>query len=152
MKNALAATLILLLTNPGFAAGAWADLAAVPPGRNIRVHTAAGKHSGALLAVSEQAVTFRSGAGIEVAIPRPDVVKLYVETRSRRLRNTIIGTAVGVAAGAVLYGTLGSWFRNEGRDDTGIMLAVPIAIGAAAGGALPTGRMKKIYDAAKPAD
>jgi hypothetical protein len=92
-------------------------------------------------------MTMASRRGGTVAVSRGDVQRVYVRTKSHRARNAIIGTAIGVAAGAVLYGTLGSWFRNEGREDTGWMLAVPIGVGAGVSAALPTGTMRKIYDA-----
>ena len=53
--------------------------------------------------------------------------------------------AVGVAAGAVLYGTVGEILRNETGDEPGV-LVVPIVIGAGVGPVIPTGGWKKIYD------
>ena len=72
---------------------------------------------------------------------------MYSQSQSHRVRNTMIGTVVGVAVGVTLYGTLGALFRNESADDTTPMLVAPMAVGAALGAVLPTGRMMKIYDA-----
>lgn len=115
----------------------------------VRVETATGKQIGTLLSASDEALRFTTTEGTDVSVGRTEIRKVYVRTKSHRVRNAIIGTAVGVAVGAVIYGTLGALFRNEGRDDTALMLAVPIGIGSAVGAALPTGSMKKVYDAAK---
>jgi hypothetical protein len=141
---------VALLSAPAVArsaTGSWEDVAGLPSGEQVRIHTASQRYEGVLASVSDTEIAITPAGGASVGIPRSDVQRVYVRTKSHRVRNTIIGTAIGVAAGAVLYGTLGSWFRNEGRDDTGWMLAVPIGIGAGVSAALPTGTMRRIYDA-----
>jgi hypothetical protein len=129
------------------AANAWDAVSALTPGQQVRIHTGSERHEGTLSAVSENGLTLTPASGQAVTLSRSEVQRVYIRTKSHRVRTTIIGTAVGVAAGVVLYGTLGSWFRNEGRDDTAWMLGVPIGIGAGVSAALPTGGMRKIYDA-----
>ena len=127
----------------------WTRVAELPANAVVRVETATGKQTGTLLSVSDEVLRFTTKEGTDVSVGRAEIRKVHVRTKSHRVRNAIIGTAVGVAVGAVIYGTLGALFRNEGRDDTALMLAVPIGIGSAVGAALPTGSMKKVYDAAK---
>jgi hypothetical protein len=148
MKPSVFPVLAFLLAE-AVAAGAsdsWTALLALSPGEHVRVQTASERHEGTLTGKSATGITITPATGGPVAVERADVQRVFVRTKSHRLRNAIIGTAIGVAAGAVLYGTLGSWFRNEGRDDTSWMLAAPIGIGAGVSAALPTGAMRKIYE------
>jgi hypothetical protein len=125
----------------------WTRVTALRAGETVRIETASGKQTGRFISASDEAVRFTSGGGLEVSVARSEAKRVYVQSQSRRVRNTIIGAAVGVAVGAVIYGTLGTLFRNEGDEQTGYMLALPIAAGTAVGAALPTGSMKKVYDA-----
>jgi hypothetical protein len=128
--------------------GSWESVLAVPAGQRVRVETAQMKQTGAFVAASADALIIRTGEAGQVEIARSGITRVYMQKRSNRLRNTLIGLGVGVAAGAVLYGTIGQIFRSEGAESGGF-LAAPIAIGAAVGAALPTGGMKRIYDAGK---
>jgi hypothetical protein len=123
----------------------WKPVSAIAAGTKVRVETAAMKQTGTLVSVSEESIQITTDKG-EVSIARADVERVYISTKGHRVRNTIIGTVIGVAAGVTLYSTLGVLFRNEGQEGSGAMLAIPIGIGTAVGAALPTGRMKKIYD------
>ena len=124
----------------------WARVIALRLGDPVRVETASAKQTGRFVAATVDTLRFTTNANADISVARPEVTRVYARSKSHRIRNTVIGAAVGVAVGAVIYGTLGSWFRNEGREDTGFMLTVPIAAGTAVGAALPTGSMKKIYD------
>ena len=137
---------VFLLQTAVFGAD-WGRLSAIRAGETVRIETASGNQTGRFISASENNVRFTSDGGAEVSVARSDAKRVYVQSKSRRVRNTIIGAAVGVAVGAVIYGTLGTLFRNEGDEQTGYMLALPIAAGTAVGAALPTGSMKKIYDA-----
>jgi hypothetical protein len=137
---------LLLAFVAALTAAEWSRLNTLKPGSEVRVETARTVQTGRLVAVSDDAVRFTSDGAGEVALARAEVTRVYARGKSNRVRNAIIGTAVGVGIGAVMYGTLGTWFRNEGDGDTAYMLAVPIAVGAGVGAALPTGTMKKIYD------
>ena len=126
----------------------WDSIRAIPEGHAIRVHTDGQKQTGAFIAVDESTVRFKTAAGAEVTVPRSEVTKVYSQSRSHRGRNFLIGTAVGVAVGAVFYGTFGRMLENEGAEAGGVLF-VPIAIGAAVGAALPTGSMKLVYEPTK---
>lgn len=118
----------------------WESVAALTAGSRIRVESAHEKRNGTMVSVSGDALTCHDGESGNVTVPRSEVRRVYLQSSSRRLRNTVIGTAIGVAAGAVLYGTLGRLFRNEGQE-SGYLFAVPIAAGAGIGAAMPGRRM-----------
>lgn len=123
----------------------WTRVEAIDKGHRIRVETANKTQNGEFLNASGTEVNLTSRDGAHVSVLKSDVRRVYVQSKSRRLRNTIIGTAVGVAVGITLYATVGQYFRNEGHGGSEAMLVVPIAAGAALG-ALPSSRMQKIYD------
>ena len=138
------AILAAFCTGSQFAAS-WESVIAAPAGLKVRVETSQAKQTGTLVEATSDAVIIRTGSTGQVSIARADIRRVYAQTRSNRLRNTLIGLGVGVAVGAVLYGTIGQVFRSEGAESGGF-LAAPVAIGAAVGVALPTGGMKRIYD------
>src|SRR5690349_6488553 len=104
----LALALATGATEPAGAAD-WSRVTAIEDGSKIRVHTTRGKQTGRFVAASEVDVRLTPAAGPEIVVPRVEVTRVYVQSRSHRLRNLIIGTAVGVAIGAVVYGTIGAW-------------------------------------------
>lgn len=148
MRTSLLVATVACLHSALFGAD-WTRVTELPANAIVRVETATRKQTGTLLSTSDEALRFTTKEGTEYSVGRTEIQKVYARTKSHRVRNAIIGAAVGVAVGAVIYGTLGGLLRNEGRDDTAYILAVPIGIGSAVGAALPTGSMKKIYDAAK---
>ena len=125
---------------------AWNIVGAVEQGRRIRVETSVKKYTGTFGNLSDVAIMLQSETG-QVSIPRSEVVRVYAQSQSHRVRNTLIGVGVGAAIGIATYGTLGTLLRNEGGENTGVLIAAPTGIGAAIGAVLPTGGMKKIYDA-----
>ena len=125
---------------------AWDTLASIDQGHRIRIETSAKKYTGSFGA-SVDSIRLNAGDG-EISIARSEVVRVYLQSRSSRLRNTLIGAGIGTALGVTAYSTLGRLLRNEGGQHTEASLLVsPIAIGAAVGAVLPTGSMKKVYDA-----
>jgi hypothetical protein len=127
-------------------ASQWNIIRAVNAGHRIRVETSAVKYSGGFAGLSDSAIMLQSEKG-QVSVPRAEVLRVYSQSRSNRLRNTLIGAAIGAAVGITTYGTLGALLRNEGADNTGVLVAAPVTVGTAVGAILPAGGMKKIYDA-----
>jgi hypothetical protein len=113
------------------AAQSWETLQRLKPGDRVKVQETGGQeHSGTLRAVSADAITL-AGAKGNVAIEKARVRRVKVRAGSRRVRNLLIGAAVGVAVGAVVDNTLGTYFRNEIGEPTGaraLTYIVPIAI------------------------
>ena len=132
------------------AASAWNIVSAVGQGHKIRVETPARNYSGTFVELSDAAISLQSDTG-QVSVPKGDVMRIYSQSRSNRIRNTLIGAGIGAAIGITTYATLGTLLRNEGGENTGVLLAAPIGVGTAIGAVLPTGGMKKIYDAKEDA-
>lgn len=124
----------------------WDDVQTIWPGEITRVETAQGRKTGEFVSATTDRITLRLAGRGDSAFARTEVRRVSVQTRSHRLRNTLIGAGVGAAVGVALYTTLGQWFRSEGAESGGFLVA-PIAIGAAVGAVLPTGRMERVYDA-----
>ena len=125
---------------------AWDVLSAIEPGHTIRVETSTRKHTGSFAGATGEAIRLDSDTG-QISFTRTEVVRVYSKSRSNRMRNTLIGAGIGTAIGVTAYGTIGQLFRNEGGENTGALLAAPIAIGTIVGAVIPTGSMQKVYDA-----
>ena len=78
----------------------WENLSTLEPGQTIKiVGTTSKAHRGTFLSVSPTAISLEEKDG-EHTIERQDVSVVELPRRGRRLRNTLIGGAVGVGAGA----------------------------------------------------
>ena len=142
--------LALLPGLSGAAASDWATLQALKPGQMIGIIQSDQKRvEGPLEQVTESAITLRTGG--EVTVPKENVIRVYRKPRANRLLRVAIGAAIGVAAGAILSGTAGERFRNEGQD---VPAAAWIGGGAGMGagvGALTGGGYQTLYQrSAKP--
>jgi hypothetical protein len=133
--------LVFLCTGLTFAQDSWSRVESIPAGQRVRVETVTQKHTGQLVSVSTDSVRLDT-----MVVPRSEVTRVYAKSGSHRKRNAIIGTAIGAGVGVAVYATLGLLLRNEGAEGTEVLLITPAAAGAAIGAALPTGKMKKIYD------
>jgi hypothetical protein len=92
---------------------------------------------------NESAILIR--ADREVTISRPHVIRVYRQSGHSRTTKALIGSAIGVAAGAILNGTLGARFRNESGDfPAGASIGGAAAVGAGIG-ALTGSGCKTIY-------
>jgi hypothetical protein len=79
----------------------WADLSAVQPGQKIQiVDMNSKKRSGAFVNVSDNAISYRDTAG-ERTMQKPDVRSVKLMVNKHRLRDAVIGGAVGGGAGAL---------------------------------------------------
>ena len=124
----------------------WDIVRGLTSGQEIRVETTDRKVRGSLLTASESQLSISTKSSQE-NIPRADVMRVFVRGKSHRLRNTLIGTGVGVAVGIAITGTLGALIANEsGESIAAEAITLPAAIGAGIGAVLPTGGFKKIYD------
>jgi hypothetical protein len=108
----------------------------------VRVETVTQRQTGHVVSVSDDSIRLDS-----TSVPRSEITRVYAQSASQRKRNTIIGAAIGVGIGIAMYATLGRLLGNEGAEGTELLAIVPAAAGAAIGAAVPTGRMKKVYDA-----
>src|ERR1017187_5419709 len=108
----------------------WANLSALQAGQKIQIVDAnSKKHSGTFVNVSDTAVSYKETAG-EQTVQKQDVRSVKLMENKHRLRNTLIGGAVGAGTGA---GIGAAWHPNDGFFGPGIYVAVDAAIGFVGG-------------------
>jgi len=88
---------------------------------------------------TDQGITIDS-----TTIAKDNVVRVYQRPHVNRLTRTLIGAGVGLAAGAIINGTVGTRFTNEGSDITGLAIGGGTAVGAGIG-ALSGGGYHTVY-------
>ncbi len=80
----------------------WGNLQQLRVGQKIEVvDTNLKKLKGTFLSFSDEAISLRVGKD-EVGVQRPKVFRVSSREHSKRLRNTLIGSGIGAAAGAVV--------------------------------------------------
>src|ERR1035437_1589203 len=86
----------------------WANLSALLVGQKIQVvEMNAKKHSGTFVHVSDTAISYQETAG-EQTIEKQDVRSVKLMKNNPRLRNTLIGLAVGGGVGAGVGAVIGA--------------------------------------------
>ena len=149
----LTAPLAVLLFLPASEArnrdpGDLGNLAQVTSGQRIEVIDMNLKRTrGEFLASSPEELRVKASSGA-VAIPRAQVFRVSLLEKSKRLRNALIGMAVGAAAGLATGAAVDSSF-SEDDEHVAKMLFVPIGIGAGAGLGAAFPGFETIYRAPK---
>ena len=130
----------LLACSIPLAAQSWEDLRGLKPGDRVKVRDTAGERTGTFRAVSADDIRIETGKN-EVTIERARVRRVQVKSTSRRVRNVVIGAAIGVAVGVILDQSLGTYFRNESGQSSGARAFTYIAPIGLFGGiaAIPAG-------------
>jgi hypothetical protein len=112
-------------------AGEWEAVQRIPPDHKIEVAVLGGtRTSGRFVRASGDAITLRAHSG-ERSISRTDVHQIRISDPSRRFRNGLIWTGVGVAAGAGTGAAICPHCANEGAAYK--YIGPGIGIGAAIG-------------------
>ena len=122
----------------------WDDLAILKPGQLIRVELKDTKtHDGEFQSLSNQGITLRQARG-EQTFARMDVQEVYSWRKNHRLRNTIIGVAVGVAVAApiVLINARNRWWHSSAW-----VWPVFLGISAGIGATIPSITWQEVYRA-----
>ncbi len=144
----------LLAQEPG--EHSWENLQQLRVGQKIEVvDTNLKKLKGTFLSFSEEAISLRVKKQ-EVGIQRPNVLRVSLREKSKRLRNALIGMAIGAGAGVAVVEICAQASSGLspclGQDFRGIAYAilVPVggAVGAGIGAAVPPG-YQTIYRAKK---
>ena len=120
----------------------WDTVRAVKPGEQIQIRDAEGnRHHGTLTSVSADAITLQTRRG-PLSIDASRVRTVQTPSSSRRLRNLVIGAAIGVGVGVAIDQSVGTYLRNEsgfGPGARAVTYVAPIAVGGGLG-ALPAYR------------
>ena len=127
----------------------WANLSVLQVGQNIQiVDMNSKKHSGTFVNVSDTAISYQEAVG-EQTIQKQDVRSVKLMENKHRLRNSLIGGAVGAGAGAGIGAAVdhpcssqGLCIHPLGRGEAaGIGALVGFAGGAVVGALLPSHKM-----------
>ncbi len=124
----------------------WSNLQQLRVGQKIEVvDTNLKKHKGTFLSFSEEAISLRVGKD-EVGVQRRNVLRVSLREKSKRLRNALIGLAIGAGAGVAAAEIFArtdqpiARFRGEYRSIAYVVLVpVGIGVGAGIGAAFPPG-------------
>jgi hypothetical protein len=84
-----------------------------------------------------------------LTLEKSDVARIYRPAKHGRVFGLALGGAIGVAAGAIVDGSLGQFFRNEhGSPAAGVITALGGAAGAGLGAAA-SGNYRTVYQRGK---
>ena len=150
MKALFAGALILTLLHTAFAADIndWSGLRALGKGDRIGVIRMNQKRvEGRFDSATDASITIQ--ADQPVTLEKSDVARVYRPAKHGRVFGLVLGGAIGVAAGGIVDGTVGRFFRNEGGSPaTGVITAIGGAAGAGLGAAV-TGGYRTVYQRAR---
>ena len=114
----------------------WAALRQLNSGEKIQlVQVTLESQTGTFQSLSDEAIFFRVGQD-ERRVARQNLLRLTVIDRSKRRRNTVLGLAIGTAAGLAAVGALATaagWFDEGTGSRPGVAVAGFGAGGAVAG-------------------
>jgi hypothetical protein len=128
---------IVLVTGAPLMAQSWDSLRDVR-GQHVKVIATSGEtQKGICDSVSADGITVQAGSS-RITIERNKVRRVQVRSGARRVRNFVIGAAIGLAVGVTVDQTVGTYLRNEtGDSGRGITYAAPIVVFGGIGAALP---------------
>jgi len=143
MQRLLWGLLILVLvplpSSAQTARDSWDNLKQLQPGQRIEVVDMKLKSlKGTFVSFSEGAISLRVKES-EVAVPRPDVLRVSDREHSKSLRNKLLGLAIGAGAGAAVglgAGATGSSYERAfnmgvgGLVGTGVGAGLGVLVGA----------------------
>ena len=137
-----------LIWNSAMAADShsWANLATLQRGDKIFVieANATKERVGTFLGFDPDALALRVGTA-DLSLPRTAVVGVYAQQTNKRVRNALLGVAIGAGVGLLVDQTLGRYLRNESNPDNAraLIWATPIAVGGTLGAVIPS--RKTVY-------
>jgi len=127
--------LVPLPSSAQTARDSWGNLKQLQPGQRIEVVDMKLKSlKGTFVSFSEGAISLRVKES-EVAVPRPDVLRVSDREHSKRLRNALLGGAIGAGIGlaAEEVGTRHAQPISEYRGEYRAIGIILVPIGAGAG-------------------
>jgi hypothetical protein len=134
---------VLLLTLPAglCASDDWANVSSLHAGDAITVigrdrH----EYKGSFLRASSESMAIEGASG-EQSIDRATISRVVLRSKSKRLRNALIGAAIGAGIAVAIDQSLGRFLTNESHYDAGPRAAawiLPIGIFTGLGAAIPS--------------
>ncbi len=124
----------------------WNNLQQLRVGDKVEVvRTDLSKHKGTFLSFSDEAISLRVKKE-EVGVQREDVFRVSLREKSKRLRNALIGMAIGAGAGVAaaeisIRASEPGFFseRDFWQVPYVVLVSAGIAVGAGVGAAFPPG-------------
>jgi hypothetical protein len=109
----------------------WTNLNGLQAGQKIQIVELTGlEHVGTFVSVNDTAIAYRDAKG-ESTVQRANVRKVKLTKGTHRLRNTLIGTAIGAGAGGGI--TAAAWEDHGFLGGKGAGAAVGAVIGGLSG-------------------
>jgi len=136
----------------------WDNLKNLRPGQEIRVAlNDARSYQGELGSLSDSGITLRQAAG-EQTLARQDILRVSSKAQKRRMRNALLGAAVGAGGGLGTGAALDHSARNCGKTafsfgpcfpNLGKEVLTPLGAlaGAVVGAIVPAGGWHEVYRA-----
>jgi hypothetical protein len=122
----------------------WDNVKRIAKDTEIRVSMSDGKsYRGQLQSATGDSLMIIAASSQET-LARPQIKKVSTKKKGHRLRNTLIGTGVGVVAGAAI-GAASSQDEGFLAIATEVLTPVGAVLGAAIGAAIPTGGWHDVY-------
>jgi len=133
----------------------WDNLKTLRPGQEILVVlNDARSFQGDLQSLSDGAITLRQAAR-EQTLARPDILRVSSKAQKRRVRNALMGAAIGAAAGLGVGAAadhsqncaqagFGPCFKNLGKE---VLTPLGALAGAVGGAVMPEGGWHEVYRA-----
>jgi len=150
IKDILKALFMALLLCPAYGQkpdlSDWGNLNRLEVGQRVEIIEMNLKRTrGKWMAFSADALSLKI-ENAEVSIPRLGVFRISSLEKSKRLRNVLLGVAIGGVAGLAAGAALDSSF-SENDEHIGKMIFTPIGVGAGAGLGAAMARFETIYRA-----
>jgi hypothetical protein len=118
----------------------WENLKQLQVGQKIEVVDMTMKSlTGTFVSFSDEGISLRHRGG-DVAVQRPDVLRVTLQGHTKRIRNVLIGAAIGAGAGAAFAHWLGAGECPGSQNCTTVTSAsigVSTGIGAGVGALFP---------------
>lgn len=143
----LIALALPLLAHAAGVEGDWNRLERLQPGQNIEVvDDKMRSYRGEFGAAGADEMSLQTANG-PLILKREAVMRVTLRENSKRLRNALIGAAIGGGAGIALGAIVDKRFSNEGRAGMGYAICAPLGAGLGAGLGAASHGFETIYRA-----
>ncbi|MBY0504451.1 MAG: hypothetical protein K2X03_11105 [Bryobacteraceae bacterium] len=126
---------------------AWSNLQRLHAGQRIEVvDTKLKTHRGEFASAGTDDLTIQTASG-SLVMSRGSVFRVSLREHSKRLRNTLLGAAIGGGAALAIGAIADRRFSNEGREHIAKTILTPIGLGVGAGIGAASAGFETIYRA-----